>query len=409
MKAENAGLKKRLMHLEAMMQVARAEVHRMDLLSQSRTVQQNAPQMVSQDVADLQKKLLRVQADKKSLVHTLRQMLGKNSTKIYQKQAEKAVQAKAAVEMKYTKERTGLEAKIKEANDRNAETKELAQTLQEQNMDLQKTVHGLRSELAETQLKSKDLTSDKANLVETMHNFMRENGELKKELDGETHKEKAEAGEMQKEISADKVKIANLTAKVAIANKAPKVAIAKKDTTRKVLAAPATDAPVKNVLVNHEATQATVGLHMKHEESMAAKMARMKNINRYIDRVNIAADDSGDAAQKQGDVFARDKKNLLPTPPVAAPVKHNKGISDWLGIKVAMQKSIPKTRVVPKDVNGLSPLDALDPEAAKEEKVAAAKKAKEDADEGGDGIDDLLAQAKDQLHDMDSAEAGDAF
>jgi len=365
--------------------------------------------MVSQDVADLQKKLLRVQADKKSLVHTLRQMLGKNSTKIYQKQAEKAVQAKAAVEMKYTKERTSLEAKIKEANDRNAETKELAQTLQEQNMDLQKTVHGLRTKLAETQLKGKDLTSDKANLVETMHNFMRENGELKKELDGETHKEKAEAGEMQKEISADKVKIANLTAKVAIANKAPKVAIAKKDTTRKVPAAPATDAPVKNVLVKHEATQATIGLHMKHEESMAAKMARMKNINRYIDRVNIAADDSGDAAQKQGDVFARDKKNLLPTPPVAAPVKHNKGISDWLGIKVAMQKSIPKTRVVPKDVNGLSPLDALDPEAAKEEKVAAAKKAKEDADEGGDGIDDLLAQAKDQLHDMDSAEAGDAF
>jgi len=147
MKAENAGLKKRLMHLEAMMQVARAEVHRMDLLSHSRTVQQNAPQMVSQDVADLQKKLLRVQADKKSLVQTLRQMLAKNSTKIYQKQAEKAVQAKTAVEMKYTKERTGLEAKIKEANDRNAETKELAQTLQEQNMDLQKTVHGLRSKL----------------------------------------------------------------------------------------------------------------------------------------------------------------------------------------------------------------------------------------------------------------------
>jgi len=417
MKAENEGLKKRLMHLEAMMEVARAEVHRMDVLSQSKMLPHNAPQLVNQDVAGLQKKLLRAQADKKSLVQTLRQMLAKNSTKIYQKQAEKAVQAKTAVEMKYTKERHGLEAKIKEANERNAETKELAQTLQEQNMDLQKTVHGLRSKLAETQQKGKDLTSDKANLVETMHNFMRENGELKKKLEVELHKEKAEAGEMQKEITTDKVKIANLTSLNANLTrsrspgspvpKALKVAIAKKDTKSKTLAS---NAPVKKSVAKNPSIHATVGLHMKHSESMAAKMARMKNINKYIDGVNIPAEDSGDAAQKQGDVFARDKQNLLPVPPVAAPqVEHTKGISDWLGIKAAMVKVTPKTRAIPKDVNGLSPLDALDPQAAKEEKVAAAKKVKDDADDGGDGIQNLLAQAKGQLQDMDEAEAGAAF
>merc|ERR1719199_338360 len=131
---------------------------------------------------DLLKKLQAVEADKKSLVQTLRQMLAKNSTKIFQTQAKNALEAKKALEMKCDKDRNTFQTQIKEANSRCDDTKEMAQTLQEQNMDLQRTARDLQGKLTTSEQNQKELIIDKANLVDTMHNLMRESSTLKKNL-----------------------------------------------------------------------------------------------------------------------------------------------------------------------------------------------------------------------------------
>jgi len=408
LEAENAALRARNKHLEAMMQVARSEVHRMDQAAHSR----NHPYGTD----DLLKKLRAVEADKKSLVQTLRQMLAKNATKIFQTQANNALAAKKALEMKCGKERATFEAQVKEATSRCDDTKEMAQTLQEQNMDLQRTVHDLQERFSASEQNQKELTADKANLVATMHNLMRESNGMKKAL----HTERQEKKIVSQELATDEAFIANLTKK----KTQPPADMERKTSSPK-----------------------RARLHMNTEESDAVKFAKlnakMNHINTYIDRAQMPSDDGSDDApgddtpqqaaaapatpskdndawssvtkqvddlQKQEDVAAKKHavSHVSDSPKAmaeaAAVVDHNEGLGDWLGLPKPK-----KAAGVPRDANGLSPIDALDPDAVKQEKAAEAKKAKDDEDDGGDGIQGLLDQAKGQLAAMDSAEAQTSF
>merc|ERR1719443_2081834 len=111
-----------------MMQMARAEVHRMDLAAAShsrkrRQVANGDAEVLQQEIKDLKKKLQTSADEKADLVQTLRRMLSKNSTKIFQRQAEHAQQMKMALEIQCGNDRRALEAKVSETSARNEEIK----------------------------------------------------------------------------------------------------------------------------------------------------------------------------------------------------------------------------------------------------------------------------------------------
>lgn len=399
LQAENEDLRKQNRHLEAMMQVARTEVRRLDAQHKDDNVA-----VLTLKLEDTQKKLHAVEADKKSLMQTLRQLLAKNSTKILRKQAE----ARQMVEVKYSKERDELVAQVKEANGRCDEVKEMTQTLQEQNLDLQRKVRDLQDKLDKTQKRDNELSIDKANLVATMHNLMRESSGYKKELQQEVQKENA----LTEKLAAEEAKLAKLSS--------PK---AKKNAQKQQ--------PVPKVSKTVHIKQASniKPMHLNHEESMASKMAHLKDINRYLDRANMP-DIPDDELESQLDeqptpeeLFARGQHELpkvqvqdaqehatagpkMKVAADAATVGESKGANEWLGVKEAVVAvSKPEEGAPPKDADGLSPIDALDPQAVTQEKATQAKKQKADEDDGGDGIENLLSQAKDQLSAMDAAEA----
>jgi len=391
LEAENALLKKRNAHLQAMMQVARTEVHRMDDAVKGRHDNGGSnADVIGQEVEDLKSQLLKVEADKKSLVNTLRQMLAKNSTQIFRKQADHAVKEKQALEMKCGQERMSFEAQIKEADGKCEETKEMAQTLQEQNMDLQKAVHGFNAKLVKSEQKDNDLSADKANLVDTMHSLMRENTNVKKQLQIETQNEK----KATQQLAAVEAKISKLTK-----NSPPKVPLR---VAREQVARAARKIESKD---GH--------LHMKHEESMTSKFAKMKDINRYIDNVN---DDNSDdvpepkapqvvvvpapAAQKDSD-WGSVRKSVDAMQQREEKAEMLKGAA----AKAAAARASAAEAAAAKDADGMSPIDALDPEAVKQQKASEETKAKVEGEDGGDDIQALLAQAKDQLHATDAAEA----
>jgi len=130
--AENEALKRRNQQLEAMMQMARAEVQRMDAAAHSRKHGHCAgdAEIFTQEIQDLKKKLAASEADKNELVQTLRQMMAKNNAQIFQKQAEREQQMNMALELKSGNERNALEAQIKAAEGKTEEAKELAASLQ---------------------------------------------------------------------------------------------------------------------------------------------------------------------------------------------------------------------------------------------------------------------------------------
>merc|ERR1719359_493093 len=78
----------------------------------------------------------------------------------------------------------------------------------------------------------------------------------------------------------------------------------------------------------------------------------------------------------------------------------NSGLGEWLGIKAPLPKKAVAD-AIPKDANGLSPIDALDPPAVKKEKKVEVQKKEADDDDGSGEIASLLAQAKSQLKAMD--------
>jgi myosin heavy subunit len=434
LKAENEELKMRNNHLEAMMKMARAEVHRLDVAAKAQRKQGvngegvGRVEVLNQEMEDLRKKLQGEQADKKELVRTLRQMLARNSTKLFRQQAEKAQQMKFALELKCGQDRQVLETQVKaaqsqvqEANAKCEDTKEMAQTLQDQNMELQKSLQKLQMEYKKSLQTQKDLAADKANLVTTMHALMRDTTQAKQDLQTEKATEKKEA----KEIAADEAKLAKLQPK-------PK---------KKKLKSPARSS---------KSVTGKLPAHKHHEESMAAQMAHLQAINHYIIRSAEAnAEEIDDSLEAQQDKSQRPEVTLpvdveqpkeensevqpVESPTVAAheeakPEAANSqgekkvvddsaaatpedveimkkdpqgaGLQEWLGLKLATSKEDAGT--VPKDANGLSPIDALDPDAVKQEKKKVETKKKQEADDGGDEIESLLSQAKQQLKEMDA-------
>jgi len=390
-----------------MMQVARKEVHRMDVeIRSSRSQQQDksATDVSDQATSALAGKLHMLETEKKSLMQTLRKMLDRNSTRIFQKEAQNAERAEKDLSAKFDKERSDLQAHIKEANDKAEEAQDLAQTLQQQNLDLKKSQLDLQAKLKVAEENDKGLATDKANLMETLHGFMRENMRIKKALAASDEKQ----SRIAKQLAVDEAKITNLT----------------KNAQRPAAAKPARKPVSKNA-----------PLHLKHEDSTALRMSKMNHINDYIDR-SYSGDDSSDSSEtisenileKVDATTAKPRKESywsgvakqegaleknLRVP--AGDLKHVSAKSDqdhqdqdlgkWLGLKSAAAAK----GAIPLDADGMSPIDALDPEAVKQEKTkqkaAEVTKAKDDEDDGGDGIDKLLSQAKEQLDAMDRAEA----
>jgi len=397
LRAENNALKAQKNRLESMMDVAQADMRRMKL-AMKRQRDQDEPaggggnaQVLNQEIEDLRKKLLAAEADKKELVQTLRAMLHKNSTKLFKAQADKAKQMQIALELQCGREQQSLQAqlqesqrKLQEAGSKCDDTKELAQTLQEQNMDLQKSLTKLQAESAKITQKEKDLSTDKANLVETMHGLMRDNTKAQQALQTEKAVEQKEA----KELAEAEAKIAKLQHK-------PK--------PKKQVQPPAR--PQMKVAKNSS---------KHHEESMAAQLAHLKAIDHYLIRSAEAAAAQDDTELEAQEEEAREQaaspkprevvdESVVSGSKLMAKLNTNEesGLRDWLGLEAPQPKKKGAGNI-PHDANGLSPIDALAPEKVKKEARKEVQESQAVADDGGDGIAGLLAEAKEQLSAMDA-------
>lgn len=358
LQVQNEALAKQNMHLKAMMQMARAEVHRMDAASmragggRAHDEHNADAEVLKQEIADLKQKLVAEEADKTELVQTLRRMLAKNSTQIFQKQAEvaqrqsqRAQEMEADLELKFGKERQALEAQLQETNGKCADTNELAQSLQDDNSKLQTKMRALEAKLAKTMETNKELASDKVNLVTTMQSLMRENSKFKHGLQKETDLEQREA----KELAADKAKLAALG----------------KRTVPKPL--------------TKQSRRLLMAFHHRNRTSESAQRAHMRAINMYIDGAEQDIDDDGDevseqqlsAMQRQEELFKKGKVGTH--------------LNEWLGFKAAA--------------------DAAKKVAAEAEAKKAVQKKKSVADDGGESeAEDLLVEAKSQLAAMNTAD-----
>merc|ERR1719329_1596417 len=103
---------------------------------------------------------------------------------------------KMALEVKCGRERQSLEAQLHAAEGKRDEAKEVAQNLQDVNMQLQRKLQDMDSELTKTTKTNQELSSDKKNLVTTMQGLMRENSAFKRSLQKETDAEKKDAAEI---------------------------------------------------------------------------------------------------------------------------------------------------------------------------------------------------------------------
>lgn len=406
LKVENQRLKEESRRLEAMMQVARGEVQRMDKTikdDKARNLRLSHGENEEAEIASLTKKLEKAKADRKSLSDTLRQMLAKNSTKIYKAEAAKAVEDQHAAEKQYNKQLEAMEVHVKEVQEKTEEAKELARSFQDQNMDLQKTLRDTKAKLAVAEQKDQDLTQDRAILMNTMHGLMRDQTKAKQDLQNEIAKEQAEA----KELASVKAKLEALEAATAAAKKKTKAA------------KPAEKPKPESKWDKFRKSVTDVApLHLNHEESGAYKIAKLKDINRYIDSTATVANDAEEtpapvstptAAPKQNDWASMSKQvdslakaedaearqrikeahvRAVPKDVAAPTAVHKDGLGDYLGLKMKV-----------------APVVAQSIPAPAEAKPSAAKQAKDEEDDGGDGVEDILSQAKQQLNDMDDAEA----
>lgn len=344
---ENEALIKRNQHLEAMMQMARSEVHRMDAVAKKRQrhISSGDAEVLGQEIQDLKKKLGEAQSEKSDLVQTLRRMLTKNSTQVFEKQAEKAQQQNMALELKFGQERQALEAQIMEANAKCDTTKEATSKLLEENQQIKEAalkieneLRDAREELSKAAGADKELSSDKANLVATMHALMRENTKCKQELQTEKQLEQREA----KEVEAGKIMLTKLLKK-----------------------GPAVKKELKKVL------KVFPRRHHKHSEAAhtAAQLAKMKDIDKYIDSADADNDDEDiseqrlSEVQKQADAVAKGKVG-----------SH---LGDWLGFQApAPPKAAAPVKAAPKPVDEAT--DLVD-----QAKAQLALMEKDDADGGG--------------------------
>lgn len=340
LEVENAELRKKNEGLEATMQMARAEVLHMDAvagtartLKRLKTQQQVSQQgncgdanVLKQEIQDLKKKLKGTEGDNADLVQTLRRMLQKNSTKIFQKQAERAQEMKMALEMRCAQDRQTLEAQIKDMNGKCDDSKEQAKDLQDENADLRQKLHDLRAEFDKVSVANKDLTSNKAYLVSTMQALIRENNQFKEGLKKESDLEKKEA----KELEVDKATLA----KMSRSKKTPKEPLVKKQQESQ-----------------KKGSKALLG-HREKELNTAADHAHIREMNKYIDgaeappledveQVKVLQEEDlfekgqVKALQKQEERLTKEQvqgvekeEDLLEKGKVGA------HLSDWLGLKI---------------------------------------------------------------------------
>jgi len=368
---ENESLRKTNDHLEAMMQMARTEVHRMDAAAtEDRSRNRHHEncgdvEVMKQEIEDLKKKQLATEGDKTDLVQTLRRMLAKNSTQIFQNQAVRAQQANTALELKCGRQRQAFEQqldeaneKIKEANGKCDETKEVAQSLHDENVQDDQKLQKIRSALAKALQANKELEADKVNLVTTMQNLMRENSRFKHGLKQETAIEEKEA----QELSIEKATLAKLSGK----GKAPKTAAKKQ-------------------------TKAALKL-MAHHEHSAAQKAHMRSIDRYMytaEGSDADNDDIGGGVSSAQMTAVQNQAELLEKGKVGT------HLSDWLGFPQQPKPAAPEAPAVTKKKKAQKKQDLL-------ETYRHMKAAPKDPESEAEA---LLNEAKAQLADMESAEA----
>lgn len=350
LETENEALRKRNQHLESMMQMARAEVQRMDAAAAGHHHRRHGNcgteiDILKQEILDLQNKLRQSDSDKNDLVESLRHMLQKNATKNFEREAveraNRAESLKMALEVKCGKERQALEAQLQAAGGQCDDTKEVAKNLQEENADLKKKLADASAEMALTSKTNKELSTDKVQLVTTMQGLMRENSRFKHGLQKVTEQEEKEASDLVA-TKAQLAKLAKIAKKALTPEKKPAKAMLK------------------------------VGAHMHHEHLTDAQRAHMKEIDKYID--------SADPASKDAPFFSDQQMGLIKKQDEL--IKKGKvgvRLSDWLGIKPPAPKP---------------PAPSAAAKATPNKKVAA-------DDDGEAEAEDLVKQASDQLAAME--------
>lgn len=299
--------------------MARAEVHRMDSAAAHARSERHRgncghnAEVLNQEIEDLKKQLRATESEKADLVESVRRMMAKNSTQIFQKQAEKAQERNLALEMSCRDGREALEQQKKVAEDKTETCNQLAHQLQEDKTELGQKLQAafgnaasLQAALDKSASDNKGLAYDKAHLVATMQALMRENTKFKSSLAKERILQEKEV----QQLTADKTMLAKLRKKA-------------RDRTS-----------------GKPAKKGVEPLRMHHTHGTpaqrAAQKAHMKEIDKYIDRYDESGD-ADDVSEQQMSAMQR-QTDLMKKGKVGA------HLSDWLGFKTAeVEKPVQKT------------------------------------------------------------------
>jgi hypothetical protein len=284
-------------------------------------------EVLRQEITDLRKKMQGTQSDNANLVETLRRMMSKNSTKIFQRQAERAEEMKVSVEMRCAQERKDLEAQLKDMAGKCDASKEEASNLHEDNAEMLKKLQALQADLAKVTKENKELAANKVYLVSTMQGLMRDNSKFKEQLGKVQGLESKEA----KEISADKATIAKDDATIAKAKKATKK-------------------PQQAKKQQHQQKKPLLGNGKAGADNSAALHAHIREVDKYIDHAEAPPIDDVEylkELQQHEDTLEKGQQQQL-----ASLAKKNVHLSEWLGLdpeKAAMKVSAPEAQTADDD------------------------------------------------------------
>jgi len=247
---------------------------------------------------------------------------------------------------------------------------------------MQTRLHNSKAVLTKSLQKSKELDSDKANLVTTMQALMRENARFKKGLQKDADVEKKD----DKERAAMKAMLSADEAMLAVLKKGATVGAKKK---------------VQQI--QKKGLKAAMHMHHKHQKMTAAEKAHLSTIDNYIDRTSEELDDDSELSDQQMSAVQK-VDTLVKTGKVGA------GLTDWLDVKPPEAKVVaPKAVVAPKEVAAPKiPISEVQkPKVGQATAQLSAMKVQLAADELSDGGEseaaDLVAQAKAQLAAMQKA------
>jgi len=307
---ENEDLRRQNRNLESMVQMQHSqsqENHREAAESCGDIVD-----VLKQEISDLKEKLRAANADKKDLVQSLRGMLTKNATYMFQRRAEQAEEEavrshdmKMALELKFGKEKQALEAQVQEAKGKCDDVKEAAQGLQEENGGLQAKLSATQTELAQSQKINKDLTADKNHLLATLQGLMRDDSKYKHGLEAV---EKREA----QELATDKVLIGNLQKNM-----------------------------VKTATTSVGNQRKPISHWRRPDRLSAADLKHLKDIDRYMD--NGGGNVVRDAAEQQLQATPENKVVSKKIPKPSASLRKWLGLPTMPPAKVAKEPEAPKS------------------------------------------------------------------